>query len=482
MKKEVWILLVFAGVLIISACDQIDISKLSDEDLARISEQAIVCNEPYIRYAAECCLDTNDNKICDRDERELTSDEKEKEDKVNKETPSGINPPVEEPPAEPTKSQRPKDDKLECLDTYEKFNEYTLRDASEELLLSLDQEFPDDDKENFIEGGFIKEGESFTHKAYRKILWELQEKEYKECKKLKDDTEKDSCLRSTGSDLPNYCICEEIKDEEKRSNCFSSVGRKLLDVRICEKATALNYAISCSDDVYNKLGIKNLEISFCDKIIGQDTKVDCYDETNRRIALDKGDVSFCDKINDRVKRDDCYIFSIVNNDKIDLCECNAIAGFTGVQRNIRCIQQAALNRGLELNGDVHDIKCKQYVPPDWQPPSEFVADHSFCVIDGKSCGGVFISPGPHPSSIKSEHEFLIRPENFKENNHHFYAPKCGYYAFAADDQRKYCGANSLGSFYAKTLYFEAGKELLGEIYIKDIKSIKQDITLNLPIS
>lgn len=103
MKNIIVLISFLLLMVLISACDQIDISKLSDEDLERISDKAVVCNAPYIRYAAECCLDQNDNNICDRDERELTPDEKEKEEKINKETPSGIKPPVEEPPAEPTK-------------------------------------------------------------------------------------------------------------------------------------------------------------------------------------------------------------------------------------------------------------------------------------------------------------------------------------------------------------------------------------------
>ena len=57
-------------IIFISACDKIDVSKLSDKDLQRISKELVVCNKPYIRYASECCLDKNDNAICDKDEKE----------------------------------------------------------------------------------------------------------------------------------------------------------------------------------------------------------------------------------------------------------------------------------------------------------------------------------------------------------------------------------------------------------------------------
>jgi len=103
MKKEVLLIIFLFALVLITACEQFEISNLSNEDLARISEMAIVCNAPYMRYAVECCLDQNDNKICDRDERDLTTEEKDKEKKANKETPSGILPPVKDPPSEPTK-------------------------------------------------------------------------------------------------------------------------------------------------------------------------------------------------------------------------------------------------------------------------------------------------------------------------------------------------------------------------------------------
>lgn len=69
MKKAI-LFIIFLFLIIITACKQIDISKLSDEDLERISEKVIVCNSPYIRHATDCCLDQNNNKICDEDEKE----------------------------------------------------------------------------------------------------------------------------------------------------------------------------------------------------------------------------------------------------------------------------------------------------------------------------------------------------------------------------------------------------------------------------
>src|SRR3989344_1214383 len=37
--------------------------------------QEIVCNKPYIQIATSCCLDANDNSICDLDEKIVRVDE-----------------------------------------------------------------------------------------------------------------------------------------------------------------------------------------------------------------------------------------------------------------------------------------------------------------------------------------------------------------------------------------------------------------------
>jgi hypothetical protein len=50
MKKIVWIL---AVALLLSACTS-----------------KVVCDPPYLRHAAGCCLDSNKNNICDTDEVE----------------------------------------------------------------------------------------------------------------------------------------------------------------------------------------------------------------------------------------------------------------------------------------------------------------------------------------------------------------------------------------------------------------------------
>jgi len=54
--------------LFLAGCENVDVSKMSDADLQRVADKAIVCNAPYIRFATGCCLDQNTNGICDSDE------------------------------------------------------------------------------------------------------------------------------------------------------------------------------------------------------------------------------------------------------------------------------------------------------------------------------------------------------------------------------------------------------------------------------
>lgn len=68
LKNTVYILGLFA-LLIFSGCSGID---LSNVDLSNVSEEDInkfiVCNDPYMRHGTGCCLDKDDNNICDSDE------------------------------------------------------------------------------------------------------------------------------------------------------------------------------------------------------------------------------------------------------------------------------------------------------------------------------------------------------------------------------------------------------------------------------
>lgn len=87
--KYLLCMLLLVGVLLMG-CEGVNVGSLSDEDLARLSEKAVVCNAPYIRFGTSCCLDQNSNSICDKDEGIAAKGD-----------PSAIEPPTE-PASEPS--------------------------------------------------------------------------------------------------------------------------------------------------------------------------------------------------------------------------------------------------------------------------------------------------------------------------------------------------------------------------------------------
>jgi len=41
--------------------------------VAGCTQTEIICNKPYIKVGTDCCLDVNDNGICDKDETTTTT-------------------------------------------------------------------------------------------------------------------------------------------------------------------------------------------------------------------------------------------------------------------------------------------------------------------------------------------------------------------------------------------------------------------------
>jgi len=50
--------------LLVSGCSELDLIQVSEEDVNKL----IKCDAPYIRHASGCCLDIDENSICDDDE------------------------------------------------------------------------------------------------------------------------------------------------------------------------------------------------------------------------------------------------------------------------------------------------------------------------------------------------------------------------------------------------------------------------------
>lgn len=67
MKKTILFGLIIISIFLIG-CAEKELSKPIDEAPEKITGMAVVCNKPYIQVGTVCCLDENDNAICDRDE------------------------------------------------------------------------------------------------------------------------------------------------------------------------------------------------------------------------------------------------------------------------------------------------------------------------------------------------------------------------------------------------------------------------------
>ena len=50
-------------------------------------KEGVVCNPPYILVGNECCLDQNNNRVCDNDETKETASDAEVTEKVNETIP-----------------------------------------------------------------------------------------------------------------------------------------------------------------------------------------------------------------------------------------------------------------------------------------------------------------------------------------------------------------------------------------------------------
>ncbi len=72
--KYILVMFILSGVFLLSGCEGFDLSKVSDEDMQRVSDKLIVCKEPYIRHGMDCCLDKNKNSVCDLDEEKRSKD------------------------------------------------------------------------------------------------------------------------------------------------------------------------------------------------------------------------------------------------------------------------------------------------------------------------------------------------------------------------------------------------------------------------
>ena len=74
MRKTLLVLIAF--MILFTGCENVNLeNNASQENLQNGSNTSVVCNQPYIRVGDSCCLDKNNNSVCDDDEVNKSSQE-----------------------------------------------------------------------------------------------------------------------------------------------------------------------------------------------------------------------------------------------------------------------------------------------------------------------------------------------------------------------------------------------------------------------
>ncbi|MBS3132015.1 hypothetical protein J4212_06280 [Candidatus Woesearchaeota archaeon] len=403
-------------LLLVSSCENLDISKFSDEDLERISDKAIVCNAPYIRFATSCCLDQNDNKICDVDEGLIARDDPNGFDE-------GISVSKDDSKCG-TKKQlichkelNNKNQEL-CVDKssvqahighgdyvgecstnnkcVESFDDYlSMVVKNEDVAHNLDTPIPGGAPPDLIENEYVKTGETFTSRIYFKIMWDTELKQYQDC--LKQSSDKDQCKSRYAHEIKNPCLCDEINEPDTRDFCYRSLVSFTSDPSLCEKIISQKEKDTC----YSILGSKAEFTDYCSNIQDETIKTSCFDSSYRFNALLKGDIIYCERIASTEIKDECIYSLLINSTTIDGCYCNKIRGnykydcFLTIAKKRKESDFCSLSGGWMAN-------CyksfSQSIPRDVSilqkkvcNPNFIDEKHSFCNLEGGPCSEVQVT-------------------------------------------------------------------------------------------
>lgn len=287
MKKDFLLIILIFIIVLVTACENISIPTWNNKE--------IVCNPPYIRYSDDCCLDANDNKICDEDDI--------------KETPSGLTTPIIETPPQPTHPETPigmKD--LECkrniLADYPPLDENIKKSLNECV-----------DNERCYNSLILKGANLSNDKL---ILPENAN--LRMCELVNNHDSYYVCYRTFAYAKQDPCICG-LADNKKfndlfKEACYSEVGKALNDERICgminnNDPKAIFYKTKCLEAV----GVAKLDVNICENIPSaegySDRRFSCYFQ----IAMIKQDPNLCPK----QYADSCYGELGIRNKDLDMC-------------------------------------------------------------------------------------------------------------------------------------------------------------------
>lgn len=261
-------------------------------------KQGIICNPPYIQVGNDCCLDQNNNSICDKDEML---------GKTETETP-------QEEPAEEEQNESEMD-KIETIQGFKTEREeveswclggreYARYSGGGQVAMTNDVKKYKDrwmcHNKNFLDDG-----------GYIDIYWTKYEEEVYTVTTRADGTVEETKSGSgVNESKDEEDACKNIKDSTEKNNCYIKLAASSGDTSICDRLIMEEH-----DNCYKEVAISKENVLLCDRIENSDTKDDCYNA----FAISEEDSSVCGKIQKQEKRDDCYNYLALSTEDPGAC-------------------------------------------------------------------------------------------------------------------------------------------------------------------
>ena len=292
-------------------------------------EEEFVCNPPYIKVAGKCCLDQNNNGICDKDESECTTDSDCPEGKICKDEKC-----IEKPP-ECTSDRDCPEGKI-CKD--EKCVEKPPEDRGEveKWCLSQPSITIREKSVTITSTNDVKKYKDrwMCHNRYAldgigvDLYWTKNEEEVYKVLTYPEGTKIEINLKEMEK---KYAVCTNIDDLSKKNTCYTKLAVDEGDFSICYKVH-----IDEIDQCYKEIAVSGEHPSICGKIENTDIKDDCHKE----VAVSREDPSICSKIEDKptwgwyhgrstetnIKREECYKDIAVSKGDPSICDKIKIDG------------------------------------------------------------------------------------------------------------------------------------------------------------
>ncbi len=278
--KNLGIIFVVIGILLIAGC-------VNEEKKEGTPE--ITCNKPYIKVGSDCCLDKDNNSICDKDEAPAETKTGETEEK-----PAGVKPAEKVTETIPEQIEIDERGKVEtqCHD----WTNYADYRGGGTVAV------PNDLKQ--YKGRWMCHNRySLQNGGWVDLYWTKYEEEVYKVTTNPDGTVDEVKSGSSAGSKNETDVCVNITDLNKKNDCYVNLAVSKGDPLICNPLL-----LEVHDRCYKELAVSQKNILLCDRIGNVNAKDDCY----VIFALFEGDSLICGKIKNQDKRDDCYNRHVAN--------------------------------------------------------------------------------------------------------------------------------------------------------------------------